>query len=151
MLRIFSFKNLTFVVPKRFFFSSSNKIYFEKAWVKKPQRVISLADIVCVWSSPIYKVVVRNWERFQLVYTYYQHRQKILPKSYIHITRPRQKVSNQSMSSENILLKRRVEVFDRVYLLFNLVTSNESFFNLRHLSIMRHSSLLKMLAMSYSS
>ena len=76
---------------------------------------------------------------------------KISPKSYIHITRPRQKASNQSMSSENILLKRRVEVFDRVYLLFNLVTSNESFFNLRHLSIMRHSSLLKMLAMFYSS
>ena len=34
-----SFKNLTFVVPKRFlFFSSSNKIYFQKAWVKKPQH-----------------------------------------------------------------------------------------------------------------
>ena len=56
--------------PKRFFFfSSSNKIYFQKTWVKKQQRVISLADIVCVWSFPIYKVVVRNWERFQLVYS----------------------------------------------------------------------------------
>lgn len=72
---------------------------------------------------------------------------KILPKSYIHSPRPRHKVSNQSMSSENILLKRRVEVFDRVYLLFNLVTSNQSFFN----SMMRNSSLLKMLAMSFSS
>ena len=56
----------------------------------------------------------------------------ISPKRYIHIPRPRQKASNQSVNSENILLKRRVEVFDRVYLLFNLVTSNQSFFNLRH-------------------
>ena len=69
-----SFKNLTFVVPKRFFFSPALiKSIFKKHESKSHNIfttcVISLADIVCVWSSPIYKVVVRNWERFQLVYS----------------------------------------------------------------------------------
>ena len=105
-----SFKNLTFVVPKRFFFSQALiKSIFKKHESKShnifPTCVISLADIVCVWSSPIYKVFVRNWERFQLVYTYYQHRHKnITKKLYSYYA-----AETESVESKHELRKYFVE------------------------------------------
>ena len=72
--------------PKGFFSQALIKTIFKKHESKSynifTTCIISLADIVCVWSSPIYKVVVRNWERFQLVYShgYYQHRHKNFTK-----------------------------------------------------------------------
>ena len=178
MLRISSFKNLTFEVPKRFFSQALIKSLFKKhgsnypasrgylfaVWadvrrvailfahqliprkcslcsqgrVKQPQHFHNISYFIsrycmCLILPYIYTKSLWEIEKgFNLYTVYYQHRHKNFTKKlYSHSAAETESVESKHELRKYFVEKKSRSLWQSLFT-FNLVTSNQPFFNLRH-------------------